>query len=304
MHNCIENNKSNNYKLIITKTLEEKIRLMCSKSWDTEWSGILFYKVKGDFSTDDLKITCLDCKILDIGTSGATEFEINESVCAYMVNNDLCDCYTGLIHSHNNLTTFFSSTDLNTLASEGADTNNFVSLIVNNRGEYTAAVTRKVKIKEHEKNISYTLFGKQINQLLVTEEKEIIEYTKLKIVISRTAQVYNSVMEDVAEIEKIKKEKEESLKILNSKENDINWSYLSIFLFDNEKKVNNITSLQKALEEEIKDGYEDIYFDSLVQKSDLLDSSSLRELKRNVNIILKYNNIPFLEEFLKDLLLL
>lgn len=207
MNNFIENTTPNNYKLIITKTLEEKIRLMCSKSWDTEWSGILFYKIQGDFSTNDLKITCLDCKILDIGTSGATEFEMDESICAYMTLNDLCDCYMGLIHSHNNLATFFSKTDLDTLASEGKDTNNFVSLIVNNKGEYTAAITRKINIKRHEKNISYTLFDKQVNQLLVTEEKEIIEYTKVKVLISRTEQIYKSVMEDIAEIEKNKRKR-------------------------------------------------------------------------------------------------
>jgi proteasome lid subunit RPN8/RPN11 len=298
MNNCIKNNKPNNYKLIITKTLEEKIRLMCSKSWDTEWSGILFYKVEGDFSSDDLKITCLDCKILDIGTSGTTEFEMDESVCAYMAHNNLCDCYMGLIHSHNNLVTFFSKTDLDTLASEGQDTDNFVSLIVNNKGEYTAAITRKVKIKEHEKKISYTLFGKQRNQSLVTEEKEIIEYTEVKVLISRTEQVYNSIMEDIAEIKKTK-EKEKLLKTLNQEEEDvINWPYLNQFLFDGNRQVNNITSLQKALEEEMQNNNEDVYFDSLVQKSDLLDYSSLQNLKRNIIKISKYTDIPFLNDLL------
>jgi proteasome lid subunit RPN8/RPN11 len=298
MNNCIKNNKPNNYKLIITKTLEEKIRLMCSKSWDTEWSGILFYKVEGDFSSDDLKITCLDCKILDIGTLGATEFEIDESVCAYMTHNNLCDCYMGLIHSHNNLATFFSKTDLDTLASEGQDTNNFVSLIVNNKGEYTAAITRKVKIKEHEKNISYTLFDKQINQSIVTEEKEIIEYTEVKVLISRTEQVYNSIMEDIAEIKKTK-EREKLLKTLNQEEKDvINWSYLNQFLFDGNRQVNNITSLQKTLEEEMQNDNEDVYFDSLVRKSALLDYSSLQNLKRDIIKISKYTDIPFLNDLL------
>lgn len=298
MNNCIKNNKPNNYKLIVTETLEEKIRLMCSKSWETEWSGILFYKVEGDFSSDDLKITCLDCKILDIGTLGATEFEMNESICAYMVHNDLCDCYMGLIHSHNNLATFFSQTDLDTLASEGQNTNNFVSLIVNNKGDYTAAITRKVKIKKHEKNISYTLFDKQINQSLVTEEKEIIEYTEVKVLISRTEQVYNSTMEDIAEIKKAK-EKEKLLKTLNQNEkDDINWFYLNQFLFDGNRQVTNIISLQKALEEEIQDNDEDSYFDFLVQKRDLLDYSSLQYLKRNIIKISKYADIPILNYLL------
>lgn len=42
------------------------------------------------------------------------------------------------------MATFFSGTDQNTLVQEGMGMNNFVSLIVNNAGEYTAAITRKV----------------------------------------------------------------------------------------------------------------------------------------------------------------
>ena len=39
--------------------------------------------------------------------------------------------------------TFFSGTDTSTLLEEGKDRNHFVSLIVNNAGTYTAAITRK-----------------------------------------------------------------------------------------------------------------------------------------------------------------
>jgi hypothetical protein len=63
-----------------------------------------------------------------------------------MVTEDLMDCDQGLIHSHNSMATFFSSTDDSTLVEEGKDRNFFVSLIVNNAGTYTAAVTRKSTI--------------------------------------------------------------------------------------------------------------------------------------------------------------
>lgn len=304
MNNCIENNKPNNYKLIITKTLEEKIRLMCSKSWDTEWSGILFYKVEGDFSTDDLKIKCIDCKILDIGTSGSTEFIIDEKVCSYMVDNDLTDCYTGLIHSHNKLNTFFSATDLDTLASEGQDTNNFVSLIVNNKGEYTAAITRKIKIKEHKKDISYTLFGKQVNQLLVVEDRELIEYTKLKVVITRTSQVYNSVLEDIEDI-KVKKEKEKETRKKQEKKvnlfktnnnNYIDWKLINQFLFDQDKNIYTVQDLVKAINEEVlkNDGY--AWYDDLMEKIDTLSYNTMLKLKNSIEEISKYEDIPLLTD--------
>lgn len=43
---------------------------------------------------------------------------------------------------------FFSGTDISTLVKEGNDRNHFVSLIVNNEGTYTAAITRKISNKK------------------------------------------------------------------------------------------------------------------------------------------------------------
>lgn len=58
---------------------------------------------------------------------------------------------------------FFSGTDVSTLQSEGADTNCFVSLIVDTKGTYQAAITRKVvtttQIQVINSSISYEFFG-------------------------------------------------------------------------------------------------------------------------------------------------
>ena len=43
------------------------------------------------------------------------------------------------------MTTFFSSTDMNTLKKQGKDRNKFLSLIVNNKKEYSAALTTKLE---------------------------------------------------------------------------------------------------------------------------------------------------------------
>lgn len=58
-----------------------------------------------------------------------------------------------------NKMTFFSGTDTATLKEEGRDRNNFVSLIVNNAGTYTAAITRRVKSKQVKESVSYEFFG-------------------------------------------------------------------------------------------------------------------------------------------------
>lgn len=149
-----------NYKLIIPAEVERKIRFACQKVWSTEWSGTLFFTHEGSFENNDLVIRCVDIYIMDIGTQAYTEFDMNPDVIAYMCENpELLDCQMGLIHSHNNMSTFFSGTDTATLKEEGRDRNNFVSLIVNNVGTYTAAITRRVKSKQVKESVSYEFFG-------------------------------------------------------------------------------------------------------------------------------------------------
>lgn len=84
------------------------------------------------------------------------------------------------------MSTFFSGTDTATLRSEGNDTNNFVSLIVNNEGTYSAAITRKVKVSSQVlENCSYNFFGDDapivFNNNYNTESQERIEYFMLDI---------------------------------------------------------------------------------------------------------------------------
>ena len=73
------------------------------------------------------------------------------------------------------MSAFFSGTDLATLKEEGADRNHFVSLIVNNAGTYTAAITRKIKYKA-VRELSYESFG----GLIELPEKETIEGEELE----------------------------------------------------------------------------------------------------------------------------
>ena len=149
-----------NYKLVIPAEVERRIRFVCQKVWDTEWSGTLFFTYEGSFENNDLVIRCEDIYVMDIGTQTYTEFDMNPDVIAYMCENTkLLNCQMGLIHSHNNMPSFFSGTDNNTLEEEGKDRNNFVSLIVNNAGNYTAAITRRVKARQTKESVSYEFFG-------------------------------------------------------------------------------------------------------------------------------------------------
>lgn len=201
-----------NYKLIIPAEVERKIRFVCQKVWSTEWSGTLFFTHEGSFENDDLVIRCVDIYIMDIGTQAYTEFDMNPDVISYMCENpELLDCQMGLIHSHNNMSTFFSETDTATLKEEGRDRNNFVSLIVNNAGSYTAAITRRAKSKQVKESVSYEFFGdgeKQDTKEYVSDADE-IEWFYLKI--EKEGENY-SFPDMAARLEEIKQAKAEKAK--------------------------------------------------------------------------------------------
>lgn len=204
-----------NYKLIIPAEVERKIRFACQKVWSTEWSGTLFFTHEGSFEDNDLVIRCVDIYIMDIGTQAYTEFDMNPNVIAYMCENpELLDCQMGLIHSHNNMSTFFSGTDIATLKEEGRDRNNFVSLIVNNAGTYTAAITRRVKSKQVKESVSYEFFGdgeKQDTKEYVSDADE-IEWFYLKIEKEGENYSFPDMAARLEEIKQAKAEKAEKAK--------------------------------------------------------------------------------------------
>lgn len=204
--------KSNSFKLIIPDEVEKKIRFICQQVWKDEWSGTLFYTPEGSFEDGTLIIRCVDIYVMDIGNATYTEFDMSPDVISYMTENpDLLDCQTGLIHSHCTMPTFFSSTDTNTLKEEGLDRNHFVSLIVNNEGTYTAAITRLVKsTKSISDNFSYPTFNNNIinDTKTYTSESEELEWFNLNIEFEKNDSFREVLKDRLDEIKKIKQEKE------------------------------------------------------------------------------------------------
>lgn len=196
----------NSYKIIIPAKVENMIRMLCSEVHNVEWSGALFYTYTGSFESNDLVITCQDICVMDIGTGGYTEFIESPIIISYQMEHDLLDCKVGLIHSHNNMPTFFSGTDQATLKDEGLAMNNFVSLIVNNAGKYTAAITRNVKaIKDVGASKSYQFFGEgevDLGSSQYYEEGKEIQYFPLDIVKEEGSN--NVILTRLEEIKKAK----------------------------------------------------------------------------------------------------
>lgn len=173
------------FKIFIPEDVEKKIKYLCQRIPYKEWSGTLFYTYEGSMEEEDLVITCKDIYVMDIGTSAYTEFDMSPDVISYMTEHmELLDCQMGLIHSHNQMSTFFSGTDTATLLTEGEDRNHFVSLIVNNAGVYTAGITRKItRTRDVHDCYSYQSFADEAvnNCEDYVEEFTSIEWFDLKV---------------------------------------------------------------------------------------------------------------------------
>lgn len=200
------------FKIVIPAEVEKKIRFLCKNIWDVEWSGVLFYKVEGAFEDKSLTIRCVDLFQMDIGTSAYTEFNVSPDMAAYMVDHpELLEegIYQGLIHSHNNMATFFSGTDTATLSAEGNDMAHFVSLIVNNAGKYTAGVTRKYKcVQTVSEKYTYPTWNGEVREGVETFdiEEEKLEWFNLDIVFKDATDDFETeMMERLKEIKESKK---------------------------------------------------------------------------------------------------
>lgn len=145
--------KKAKFKIVISSDLETKIRTFCALSPDREWSGVLFYLYKGSFK-EGITIYANDLYLMDQGNGVHTEFDLDApEITRYMVMEGLINHCMGLIHSHNRMKAFFSGEDADTLVTHGQNMHNFVSLVVNNEGNYVARLTRQVNFKGLEEKI-------------------------------------------------------------------------------------------------------------------------------------------------------
>ena len=149
---------------------------------------------------------------MDIGTSAYTEFNVSPDMATYMVDHpELLEegIYQGLIHSHNNMATFFSGTDTSTLSAEGNDMAHFVSLIVNNAGKYTAGITRKYKcVQTVSEKYTYPTWNEEVREGVETFdiEEEKLEWFNLDIVFEDATDNFETeMMERLKEIKESKK---------------------------------------------------------------------------------------------------
>jgi len=121
---------------------------ICDEIYNEEWSGVLFYDIKGSIKKiKTLVLTVTDFLPMNKGTKTHTGYDFDEDVTTYMMNKQLFGSgkQIGMIHSHNTMPVFFSTEDNSELEDNTPNHNFYLSLIVNNRMEMSAKVAYRAK---------------------------------------------------------------------------------------------------------------------------------------------------------------
>lgn len=149
-----------------------------------EWIGILFYK-----KIDNKTLETVDICYMGKGPENSmvanidySEFpELSSVLSNYVMSNAdrIMDCYQGLIHSHIDVGTSPSGTDLAELTANNSNYNGtYLSVICNHRLEFTSLLSVE---EEQPKNVTnYKWFGEIVTKEIETEKKINIYSIKTK----------------------------------------------------------------------------------------------------------------------------
>lgn len=97
---------------------------------------------------EETELMVVDFTLQDIGSAGYTEYSLDKETAAYYADHidSLLGCKVALLHSHHNLGSFLSGTDMSTLKEQAEQCNNVLTLVVDNRGTYVAKFTERHKV--------------------------------------------------------------------------------------------------------------------------------------------------------------
>jgi hypothetical protein len=151
-------------KLILPPEILSQITFLHSHVGRTEWSGMLLYDViNGNPSKPEtFELEVKHIFLMDIGSAAYTEYEADGDIVDIYDNiPEAMEWKTGHVHSHHDMTTYFSTTDMGELHDNVDKHNYYLSLIVAFNGSYTAKVaflsdmetTSKMTFKDDSGNI-------------------------------------------------------------------------------------------------------------------------------------------------------
>ena len=164
-------------KVRISQHLQNQITWLCGQIHNIEWSAVLFYTTEGGtYGDETFTITAEGLFLMDIGDGTYTSYMMNqpEYIKFLMDNPDMRKMQKGHIHSHHNMSVFFSGTDTQEIIDNSEFHNYYLSLIVNNRNQMLAQVAYRVTTETETKKSTWfkDLLGSIISKKDVMAEKQ------------------------------------------------------------------------------------------------------------------------------------
>ena len=163
--------------LIISKEVQEQIVALHRLVGSKEWSGILIYDVEGSpLDPKTFKCIAKHIHLMDIGSGGYTEYEPDgeDMVSLFDEYPDAMELKTGHIHTHHNMSAFFSGTDTGELEDNVDKHNYYLSLIVNFSQEYVAKVAMLSEVETTRKVSMVSDNGKTVNKSFKQKSERMI----------------------------------------------------------------------------------------------------------------------------------
>lgn len=172
-------------KLIITPRLAAQIDALHKAHPNKEWSGILIFEPINQEITepDEVILKALAVFPMDFGSPGYTEYEVGEEILTVYELFPETDPSVGTptlrlgqIHSHHNMSSFFSGTDERELKDNAGKYEYYLSLIVNHSGQYVAKVAFEATVP---KTVAVKPRGQASNEV---EYEDVLAHFELDIV--------------------------------------------------------------------------------------------------------------------------
>lgn len=171
----------------ISDRANNQIKYLCSRIADVEWSGVLFYSIADtNVALQDYKVTLEYIFPMDKGSAGYTEYEIEgDNVIAFRMDNpEVNKWHIGHIHSHNNMKSYFSGTDMDELNLNSRNHNNYLSIVVNNRHEIVGKLSFVAESDTGSK-FSYTSVAGKLKSFVIGKSQKTMFHYDCKIVKDR-----------------------------------------------------------------------------------------------------------------------
>jgi len=130
-------------KITLPLHIITQIMYLHSNIGKVEWSGMLLYSIKAGSiaKPEELVIRAEHIFLMDIGSTAYTEYETDgDIVDLYSEVEGAMDMKTGHIHTHHDMSAYFSGTDMSELNDNVDKHNYYLSLIVNFSGNYAAKI--------------------------------------------------------------------------------------------------------------------------------------------------------------------